>query len=91
LVKKLWVEIIEGAYVVSRKAVASDGQSLICDIADAKTKFVFSSTKQRKCGVCGQLGHNCPKCMVAPAATANLVGNNNCSMRNSRVRRANQD
>jgi hypothetical protein len=26
--------------------------------------------KQRKCGVCGQLGHNCQKCQAVPAATA---------------------
>jgi hypothetical protein len=33
--------------------------------------------KQRKCGVCGQLGHNRRKCLAAPAATANPVANNN--------------
>jgi hypothetical protein len=50
------------------------------------TKFIFATTisspkrpaalidrpiaKQRKCGVCGQLGHNRRKCPAAPAATA---------------------
>jgi hypothetical protein len=74
LVEKLWVEIIEGASVVRRKAVMLDGRSLICDIAVTTTTFIFSSTmsspkrptalmdravaKQRKCGVCGKLGHN---------------------------------
>jgi hypothetical protein len=33
--------------------------------------------KQCKCGVCSQLGHNRRKCPAAPAATANLVANNN--------------
>jgi hypothetical protein len=63
-----------------------EGQSLICHIIAPATKFIFSSTmpslkrpasaierpvaKQRKCDVCGQLGHNRRKCPAAPAASA---------------------
>jgi DNA polymerase III epsilon subunit-like protein len=63
-----------------------DGQSQFCDIVKPTTKFIFATTmsspkrpaapidrpvaKQRKCGVCGQLGHNRQKCPAAPAAPA---------------------
>jgi DNA polymerase III epsilon subunit-like protein len=67
-------------------AVTSDGCSLVRHIIEPTTKFIFATTmsspkrpaapidrpvaKQRKCGVCGQLGHNRRKCPAAPAATA---------------------
>jgi hypothetical protein len=76
----------EGLYSKKERAATLDGQSLICDIADTTTKFIFSSTllspkrpaasinrpvaKQRKCGVCGHLSHNRQKCPAVPAAAA---------------------
>jgi hypothetical protein len=67
-------------------AVTSDGQSQFCDIVKPTTKFIFATAmssrkrpaapidrpvaKQRKCGVCGQLGHNRQKCPAAPEAPA---------------------
>ena len=67
-------------------AVRSDGRSQFFDIVKPTTKLIFATTmsspkrpaapidrpvaKQRKCGVCGQLGHNRRKCPAAPAATA---------------------
>jgi hypothetical protein len=72
-------------------AVTSDGRSQFCDIFKPTTKFIFATTmsspktpaapinrpvaKQRKCGVCGQHGHNRRKCPAAPAATATPIVN----------------